>query len=41
MKELLAVGKAAGISPKTYKAIAEEIQEKVKELEKKYRDMRS
>lgn len=41
MKELLAVGKAAGIPLKTCKAIAGEIQEKTKVLEKKYRNMRS
>ncbi len=41
MKELLAVGKAAGIPMKVCKVVASEIQEKTMELEKKYRDMRS
>lgn len=41
MKELLAVGKAAGISLKACRRIAEEIQERTRELEDRYRDMRS
>lgn len=41
MKELLAVGKAAGMSAKACRTIAEEILEKTKGLEETYRDMRS
>ncbi len=41
MNELVAVGKAAGITVKTCKAVAEEIWEKTEMLEKKYRDARS
>jgi len=41
MKELLVVGKAAGMSVKACRTIAEEIQEKTLELESAYRDMRS
>ena len=41
MKELLEVGKTAGISAKVCKEVAEEIQGKVMPLEKRYRDMRS
>lgn len=41
MKELVAVGKAAGIPVKTCKSVAGEIQEKTMVLEQKYRDMRS
>ena len=41
MEDLLEVGRVAGISKKVCKEIAEEIQEKVSPLEKKYRDMRS
>lgn len=41
MKELLAVGKAAGMAQKTCRMIAEEIREKTWGLEEKYRDMRS
>jgi len=41
MKELLAVSKAAGMSAKSCRAIAEEIQEKAQGLEETYRDMRS
>ena len=41
MKELLAVGKAAGMNAKECRHIAEEIQEKTQGLEKAYRNMRS
>jgi len=41
MEDLLEVGRVAGISKKVCKEIAEEIQEAVSPLEKKYRDMRS
>ncbi len=41
MKELLAVGKAAGMTGRTCREIAEEIRERTKGLEEKYRDMRS
>lgn len=41
MKELLAVGKAAGIQQKLCRQIAEEIQEKARLLEQKYWDVRS
>ena len=41
MKELLAVGKAAGMTRSVCKAIAEEIRERTAELEKKYNNMRS
>jgi len=41
MKELISVGKAAGIPQKACKDVAGEIQEKTQELEEKYRDMRS
>jgi len=41
MRELTAVGKAAGIPMKVCKTIAGEIQEKTMALERKYRDMRS
>ncbi len=41
LKELLAVGKAAGMARNTCREIAEEIREKTKGLEKKYRGMRS
>ena len=41
MKELLAVGKAAGMQQKLCRQIAEEIQEKAHLLEQKYRDVRS
>lgn len=40
-KELVSVGKAAGISQKICKDIAAEVQEKTCELERKYRNMRS
>lgn len=39
MKELLAVGKAAGMNVKNCRVIAEEIQEKTQNLEREYRDM--
>ena len=41
MKELLVVGKAAGMGIKECRRIAEEIQEQTRELEAVYRDMRS
>ena len=41
MKELLAVGKAAGLSQKVCKDIVGEIQEKTQTIEKKYRNMKS
>ena len=41
MKELLAVGKAAGMSVKACWVIAEEIQQRTQSLEETYRDMRS
>ena len=41
MKELLAVGKAAGMSVKDCRRITEEIFQKTRELEREYRDMRS
>ena len=41
MKELLAVGKKAGLKAANCKAIAEEIQEKTAEVERKYREMKS
>lgn len=41
MKELLAVGKAAGMARNTCRRIAEEIRERTRGLEEKYRDMRS
>ena len=41
LKELIAVGKAAGISPATAGKIAEEIQERISPLERKYRNTKS
>ena len=41
IKELLAVGKAAGMGVKVCRAIAEEIREKTRKLEETYRNMRS
>ena len=41
MKELLAVGKAAGMGQRLCREIAEEIREKTNALEKKYRNIRS
>lgn len=41
MKELLAVGRAAGMAQNTCRRIAEEIREKTRGLEEKYRGMRS
>ena len=41
MNELLAVGRAAGMSARVCRRIAGEIQEKTVELERKYRDFRS
>ena len=41
MKELLAVGKAAGMSAKNCKVIAEEIGEKTRTLEATYRGWKS
>ena len=41
IKELISVGKAAGIPQKICKDVAGEIQELTQELEEKYRDMRS
>ena len=41
MKDLVAVGKNAGIKPSLCKQIAEEIQENTEELEKKYRGFKS
>lgn len=41
MKELINVGKAAGISVKDCRSIAEEIADKTRDAEQKYRDIRS
>ena len=41
MNELLAVGRAAGMSARVCRSIAGEIQEKTAELERRYRDIRS
>ena len=41
MKELLAVGKAAGMSVKVCRETAEEILEKTREVEAVYHDMKS
>jgi serine/threonine-protein kinase HipA len=41
MKELLTVGKAAGMGQKLCREIAEEIRERTDALEKKYRNIRS
>ena len=41
MNELIAVGKAAGMSARICRRIAMEIQEKTVELERRYRDCRS
>lgn len=41
MKEVLAVGKAAGMMPKKCRAIAEEIQERAQNMMQKYKDTRS
>ena len=41
MNELLAVGKAVGMSARVCRSIATEIQEKTVELERRYRDCRS
>ena len=41
MKEVLAVGKAAGMMPKKCRGIAEEIQERTMSMLQKYKDIRS
>ena len=41
MKEVLAVGRAAGMATKVCRQIAEEIREKTEGLERKYREVRS
>ena len=41
MKEVLAVGRAAGMATKVCKQIAEEIREKTEGLERKYREVRA
>ena len=41
MKELLAVGKAAGMTQKACRQIAEEIREKTRWLEDQHRDIKS
>ena len=41
MNELIAVGKAAGMSARVCRSIAGEIQEKTVELERRYHDIRS
>ena len=41
MTEVLAVGRAAGMTAKVCKQIAEEIREKTEGLERKYREVRA